>query len=143
MWRFLKFLFIFLLSCIFILPLLNIEDPLRTISLSFWGKETKAKIVEHICKPDRTYWYEYLINGKSYRQQYNGYVEKLDQQIPENERCKGVLQEPAEIEIKYFPMYSFWSEPLDHIDINFLEKIMYILIKIIGILILMFTFFRK
>lgn len=134
---------LFFLSCFFLLPLLNIEDPIRTISLSLWGKETQARIVEHICKPDRTYWYTYTVKGKEYRQRYDGYVDRLDQYIQEDLRCKGILSISPEIKIKYFPLFSFWSEPIDHIDISTTEKVMYILIKIIGILILLFTFFRK
>ncbi|MCC6815214.1 MAG: hypothetical protein IT267_02245 [Saprospiraceae bacterium] len=143
MLHYLKLLVLFLLTCFFLLPLLNIEDPIRTISLSLWGEETNAKIVEHICKPDRTYFYTYTVKGKEYRQQYDGYVEKLDQAIDENQRCKGILDNGAPIRIKYFPFFSFWSEPLDHIEVSLIEKIMYILIKIIGIIILLFTFFRK
>ncbi|NOT36395.1 MAG: hypothetical protein HOP11_03340 [Saprospiraceae bacterium] len=141
--HYLLIIVLFFLTCFFLLPLLNIEDPVRTISLSLWGEETQAKLVEHICKPDRTYWYVYTVKGKDYRQQYNGYVEKLDQQIEENSRCKGVLSNAPEIKITYFPLFSFWSEPVDHIEFSVIEKIMYILIKVIGILILLFTFFRR
>ena len=127
----------------FLLPLLNIEDPIRTISLSLWGRVSDARIVEHICKPDRTYWYEYNTNGKLFRQRYDGYVEKLDLQIPEDSRCKGILPNAAPIKIKFFPLYSFWSEPIEHIEISKTEKLLYVLIKIIGIWILLFTFLRK
>ncbi len=143
MFHYLKLAILFLLSCFFLLPLLNIEDPIRTISLSLWGKEIEANIVEHICKPDRTYWYTYYVKGKEYRQRYDGYVEKLDQYINENQRCKGILSDSPKIKIKYFPYFSFWSEPMDHIEVSSLEKIMYILIKVFGLLILLFTFFRK
>ncbi|MEO6189027.1 MAG: hypothetical protein ABIO44_00345 [Saprospiraceae bacterium] len=143
MWRYAKLFILFFFCCFFLLPLLNIEDPIRTISLSLLGKETDAHIVEHICKPDRTYWYEYISKGKSYRQQYNGYVVKLDEAIQENSRCQGILPVPAEIKIRVFPYYSYWSEPVDHILVSDIEKFMYILIKIIGIWILLFTFIRK
>lgn len=143
MLHYLKLFILFLLSCFFLLPLLNIEDPIRTISLGLWGQVTDASIVEHICKPDRTYWYTYQVHGKEFRQRYDGYVEKLDRHIDENQRCKGVLTDAPTIKIKYFPFFSFWSEPLDHIEVSTLEKIMYIIIKVFGIIILLFTFFRK
>lgn len=143
MWHYFKLFILFLICCFFLLPLLNIEDPIRTISLSIWGKELNAKLVEHNCKPDRTYFYEYTVHGKTFRQRYDGYVEKLDQTIPENLRCSGVLAQSSDIQITYFPYFSFWSEPVDHIEISKIEKLMYILIKVIGIWILLFTFFRR
>lgn len=143
MWYYMKLFLLFLACCFFLLPMLNIEDPLRTISLYLWGKETDAMIVEHICKPDRTYWYEYTTNGKVFRQRYDGYVERLDKQIPEDSRCKGILSSGTPIKIKFFPLYSFWSEPIEHIEISGMEKLMYILIKILGIWILLFTFLRR
>ena len=143
MWYYVKLFFLFLICCFFLLPLLNIEDPIRTICLSFWGRQTDAQIVEHICKPDRTYWYTYETHGKTFRQQYNGYVEALDNRIPEEARCKGLLSASVPVAINYFPLYAFWSEPIEHIEVSTTEKIMYIIINILGIWILMFTFLRK
>ena len=81
---YLKFVLLFFVLTFFVLPLFNIEDPLRTIALRYFSSRTEANLVEHICKPDRTYWYEYDVASSHYRQRYDGYVERLDAKIPEN-----------------------------------------------------------
>lgn len=143
MWYYLKFSVIFLLMCMVVLPLLKIENPLRTIGLLYFSKPASATITEHICNPDRTYWYEYDLSGDHYRQRYDGYVETLDNRIPPDLRCSGKLAQGAQIEIKYFPIYRFWSEPLEKITTSPAEVYMYIVIKFAAILLLLWTFLRK
>ena len=143
MWYYLKFSLAFFLLCFFILPLFNIEDPFRTIVLKYFYKESDALIVEHICAPDRTYWYEYQAHATQYRQRYDGYVEELDNRISPELRCKGVLKDGVPIKIKYFPYFSYWSEPLESIQSKPIIVLMYILVKIGAIFILLWTFLRK
>lgn len=140
---YLKFVLLFFVLTFFVLPLFNIEDPLRTIALRYFSSQTEANLVEHICKPDRTYWYEYDVASSHYRQRYDGYVERLDAKIPENYRCQGKLTEPTPIDIKYFGGFSYWSEPVESIQESIVIIWMYILIKLGGVFILLWTFLRK
>ena len=143
MWYYLKFSVAFFLLCFFVLPFFNIEDPFRTIALKYFYQESDARIVEHICKPDRTYWYEYQAHEIQYRQRYDGYVEELDNRIAPDRRCMGILNESVPIKIKYFPYFSYWSEPVESIQSKPIIVLMYILVKIGAIFILLWTFLRR
>ncbi|MBK9718186.1 MAG: hypothetical protein IPO85_11870 [Saprospiraceae bacterium] len=50
--------------------------------------------MEHICKPDRTYWYGHDVASSHYRQRYDGYVERLDAKIPETTDVRVNLLSP-------------------------------------------------
>ncbi|MBK7231909.1 MAG: hypothetical protein IPH93_06530 [Saprospiraceae bacterium] len=143
MWYYLKFGILFLLMCFFILPIFRIEDPFRTISLQLFSKTHKAKITEHICNPDRIYWYEYDLGQSHYRQRYDGYVATLDDTIPADQRCQGQILNPPNIDIKYFPLFAYWSEPVNSIATSIFEIWMFLLIKIIAIFLILWTFIRK
>ncbi|MBK9270184.1 MAG: hypothetical protein IPM48_01180 [Saprospiraceae bacterium] len=143
MWYGLKFGILFLLICFFVLPLFRVEDPFRTISLQLFAKSHRAQITEHICNPDRIYWYEYDLGKNHYRQRYDGYVAALDESIHPDQRCQGPLVKPAEIEIKYFPLFCYWSEPIHKITTSFIELWMFIIIKFAAVFLLLWTFIRK
>jgi hypothetical protein len=83
------------------------------------------------------------VASSHYRQRYDGYVERLDAKIPENNRCQGKLTEPTRIDIKYFGGFSYWSEPVESIQESIVIIWMYILIKLGGVFILLWTFLRK
>ena len=97
-----KFFLLFFAGCFFLLPALNVEDPFRSLSLRFFSKETEAEIYNHSCKPDRIYLYQYNINGKNYKQRYDGYVESIDQLIPEQERCKEAVASLPKMQIRHY-----------------------------------------
>ncbi|HRI00134.1 MAG TPA: hypothetical protein PK006_03695 [Saprospiraceae bacterium] len=139
----LKIIVSFCISCFFILPFFNVEDPFRAFALRFFYKESTAQIYEHECNPDRIYRYVYQLGGKEYQQRYNGFVEALDQLIPEQERCK--LQVPSKpvVAIKYFPYFQYWSEPLQAERLDLWLFLGVNLIKIFAVLILITIFVRK
>ncbi|MBK7225493.1 MAG: hypothetical protein WBB17_06130 [Saprospiraceae bacterium] len=138
-----KFFLLFFAGCFFLLPALNVEDPFRSLSLRFFSKEAEAEIYNHSCKPDRIYLYQYNINGKNYKQRYDGYVESIDQLIPEQERCKEAVASLPKMQIRYFPLFSFWSEPIMSERPNLLMFFGINLVKIFSLLILLWTFLRK
>jgi hypothetical protein len=132
----------FFISCFFILPFFKVEDPLRSIALRFFSSEGQAEIYEHICNPDRIYRYQYILDQKEYKQRYDGYVEALDNEIPETLRCQNILTQLVPIKIKYFNLFRYWSEPLNAERLSPLLFWGVNIVKIGAILILITTFVR-
>ncbi|MDQ3141192.1 MAG: hypothetical protein M3Q56_02980 [Bacteroidota bacterium] len=119
------------------------EDPIRSIALRYFYKETEGEIYQHFCDPDRLYFFQYTNNNKPVQHRYKGYIEKLDESIPENERCKGLLSNPVKIQIKYFPFIKKWSEPVDATSSGLALFLMINLVKILSVFLLIWTFLRK
>ena len=142
MWYWLKFIVLFFAACFFLLPALNVEDPFRSLALRFFNKETEAVIYNHSCNPDRIYLYRYQIQNKTFEQRYNGYIEALDNIIPENERCQEVVNSQPKFLIKYFPLFAFWSEPTTAERNNLLMFIGINIVKFFSIILLIWTFLR-
>jgi hypothetical protein len=134
---------VFFLSCFFILPFFRVEDPFRSLALRFFAVNGFAEIYNHTCEGDRVYLYEYTIQNSLYQQRYDGYNEILDFKIPENERCKGALPVKVPINIKYYPYFRYWSEPLDAEKISFPLFLMVNIVKFSSIVLLILTFVRK
>lgn len=130
-------------ACFFLLPFFRVEDPFRSIALRFFSVSGSAKIYNHTCDGDRVYLYEYSFNSDSFQQRYDGYNEILDKKIPENDRCKGNLSPQVAIEIRYFPYFRYWSEPIDAERPSFILFLMVNVVKIGSILLLILTFIRK
>lgn len=133
----------FFSACFFLLPFFRVEDPFRSIALRFFSIPGKAKIYNHSCEGDRVYLYEYSFNSDSFQQRYDGYNEILDYKIPENIRCKGTVFPQVEIDIRYFPYFRFWSEPMDAERPSFLLFLMVNVVKLFSIVLLILTFIRK
>lgn len=136
-------LLVFVIACFFVLPLINVEDPFRSLSLRFFSKPYTASIYSHECTPDRTYRFEYTLEGTIYKQRYDAYTEGLDNAIPENIRCSGQLATPVQISIRYFPYFKYWSEPEDAIRPSIFMFIMINFIKIASVSLLVWTFVRR
>ncbi len=134
---------LFFVACFVLLPLVQVEDPFRSLALRFFAKEHTAHLYQHDCKPDRVYLFEYGIDRAIYRQRYDGYIESLDHKIPESLRCSGVLSSKVEISIRYFPYLKFWSEPVDAIRPSLILFIMLNLVKFGSVILLILTFVRR
>lgn len=143
MWYWIKFLVLFLLACFFLLPAMKVEDPFRSIALRFLSKESSAELYNHQCNPDRIYNYRYTIDAKTYEQVYEGYIAALDEIIPESERCKSAVPSLPKFAVRYFPLFSFWSEPMMAERPHFILFLGINLVKIFSILLLIWTFLRK
>jgi len=134
---------VFFIACFVVLPLIQVENPFRSIALRFFAKDHTADVYQHDCNPDRVYLYEYTFDRALYRQRYDGYIETLDQKIPESMRCSGALNEKIEIAIRYFPYLKYWSEPVDAIRSSLMLFLMLNLVKFGSVLLLILTFVRK
>lgn len=134
---------VFFFACFFILPWFQVEDPFRSIALRFFSIPGSAALYQHDCKPDRTYLFEYTLQQTLYQQRYDGYIESLDQKIPENMRCSGALSSKVEIPIRYFPYFKYWSEPEDAIRPSLILFIMLNAVKFGSVILLILTFVRK
>ncbi|MBK9109568.1 MAG: hypothetical protein IPM92_14645 [Saprospiraceae bacterium] len=134
---------VFFLACFFILPWFQVEDPFRSIGLRFFSISGSAALYQHDCNPDRIYLYEYNLGQTLYQQRYDGYIESLDQKIPENMRCSGTLASKVEIPIRYFPYFKYWSEPEDAIRPSLILFIMLNAVKFGSVILLVLTFVRR
>ncbi|MBP8724622.1 MAG: hypothetical protein KBF37_07590 [Saprospiraceae bacterium] len=133
----------FFVLCFFVLPLLRVEDPFRSISLRFFSQSAQAKLYEHRCDPDRTYLFSYELDGEAYLQRYDGYVEPLDDLIPEPLRCTGTLQAPVPMAIRFVPFFRYWSEPEKAIRPSLALFFLLNAVKLGSVLLIVFTFVRR
>ena len=134
---------VFILACFFILPFLNVEDPFRSIALRFFAVRGTAQLYQHDCNPDRVYLFSYTLEGTTFKQRYDGYIEALDQQIPEHLRCKGAIHETVTIPIRYFPYFRYWSEPESAERLSLILFSMVNLVKFCSVILLILTFVRS
>ncbi len=134
---------VFILACFFILPFLNVENPFRSIALRFFSVPGTAQLYQHDCNPDRVYLFSYTLKGTTYFQRYDGYIEALDQVIPEALRCKGAINESVGIQIRYFPYFRYWSEPELAERLSLLLFGMVNLVKFGSVVLLVLTFVRS
>ncbi|MCC6753616.1 MAG: hypothetical protein IT266_06485 [Saprospiraceae bacterium] len=133
----------FFVFCFFVLPLLRVEDPFRSISLRVFSQPAQAKLYEHRCDPDRTYLFSYELAGEAYLQRYDGYVEALDGLIPEPLRCSGTLQTPVSMDIRFVPFFRYWSEPEQAIRPSLALFLLLNAVKLGSVLLIVFTFVRR
>lgn len=133
----------FFVSCFFLLPLINVEDPFRSLALRFFSKPLTASIYSHECTPDRTYRFQYTLEGTIYQQRYDAYIEDLDMKIPEDIRCSGQLSSPVDVPIRYFPFFKYWSEPEEAIRSSLFLFFLMNFIKVASVFLLIVTFIRK